>query len=750
MYESFYGFSGKPFQLNPDPAFYFGSRQHRRAMAYLEYGLHQNEGFIVVTGEVGAGKTTIVRSLLDKLDPEQVVAGNLVSTQLDAEDTLRLIASSFGLRTKDIEKSDLLLQLEAFLVSVCQQGKRALLIVDEAQNLTPRAVEELRMLSNFQLETHALLQSFLVGQPEFRRTMQSPDMLQLRQRVIAACHVGPMDADETRGYIEHRLKCVGWTGDPHFNPEAYSSIYKSTGGVPRRINAVCDRILLSGYLAGKREFTREDVEMVAREMHDETVDVESVQESEPAPPQSTAKGCAGAPAADRPRATAAGLEIRRRGNAAARQDAGGSHRGAAGADRAPDGYDRHVVAADARGVPAAAHEEASQAMMRDAWLAGTGPVLCVVGARPNFMKMAPILRALAAHDPAMPALLVHTGQHYDADMNDQLFSGLGLPSPDVNLEVGSGTHAVQTAEVMRRFEPVLDAHRPCCVLVVGDVNSTLACTLVAVKKGVPVAHVEAGLRSFDRSMPEEINRVLTDQIADLLYTTERAALDNLVREGVDAARAHFVGNVMIDSLLANRALAIPAAETLQRAGFGPSEFDLTHGYGVVTMHRPANVDQMDTLGPLLAVLSDVSERLPLLLALHPRTRANIERFGLSGELSGRRIAVLPPQGYLEMLGLMSTATMVLTDSGGMQEETTALGVPCLTLRENTERPITIEQGTNMLVGGDRSRIESAVDDILAGGGKRGRVPELWDGRASERIAAHLATWLALRLQPVET
>ena len=292
MYETFYGLTGKPFQLNPDPAFYFGSRQHRRAMAYLEYGLHQNEGFIVVTGEVGAGKTTIVRSLLDKLDPQQVVAGNLVSTQLDAEDTLRLVASSFGLRTKDVEKSDLLLSLEAFLVSVSQQGKRALLIVDEAQNLTPRAVEELRMLSNFQLETHALLQSFLVGQPEFRRTMQSPHMLQLRQRVIAACHIGPMDLEETRGYIEHRQKCVDWKGDPHFQPDAYETIFRATGGIPRRINAVCDRMLLSGYLAGKRDFTGDDVEMVAREMHDETVDVETDAETESVPATSAVKGAA--------------------------------------------------------------------------------------------------------------------------------------------------------------------------------------------------------------------------------------------------------------------------------------------------------------------------------------------------------------------------------------------------------------------------------------------------------------------------
>jgi UDP-N-acetylglucosamine 2-epimerase (non-hydrolysing) len=381
-------------------------------------------------------------------------------------------------------------------------------------------------------------------------------------------------------------------------------------------------------------------------------------------------------------------------------------------------------------------------MNRDAWLSATDPVLCIVGARPNFMKMAPILRAFAAGNPALPALLVHTGQHYDADMNDRLFVDLHLPVPDINLEVGSGTHAVQTAEVMRRFEPVLDAKKPSCVLVVGDVNSTLACSLVAAKKGVPVAHVEAGLRSFDRSMPEEINRVLTDQIADLLYTTERSAHVNLTREGIDASRVQFVGNVMIDSLLANRRLAIPPAETLRRAHIPTTSFDTAQPYGVVTLHRPSNVDREDVLARLLAVLHDVAARLPLLLALHPRTRANIERFGLDRLVSGKSVVALPPQGYLEMLGLMASASVVLTDSGGIQEETTALGVPCLTLRENTERPVTVEQGTNTLVGRDRGAIIGEIDRILTGGGKQGRVPELWDGRSAERIAAHLAEWLA--------
>ena len=370
-----------------------------------------------------------------------------------------------------------------------------------------------------------------------------------------------------------------------------------------------------------------------------------------------------------------------------------------------------------------------------------GPVMCVVGARPNFMKMAPILRALAAHEPPLPALLVHTGQHYDQDMSNRLFDDLKLPRPDINLEVGSGTHAVQTAEVMRRFEPALDEHKPACVVVVGDVNSTLACTLVAVKKGVPVVHVEAGLRSWDRKMPEEINRVLTDQVADRLYTTERSAADNLLREGVAAERVCFCGNVMIDSLLASRGAAHSAADTLRQHGQDATLLSQATGYGVVTLHRPSNVDDPATLEALLRVLNEVAAQLPLVFALHPRTRANIDRFGLSALLNPARMAVLPPQGYLEMVGLMSSARLVLTDSGGLQEETTALGVPCLTMRENTERPITVEQGTNTMVGRDRNAILHGVAEILQGRGKQGRVPEYWDGHAAERIAADLWQWL---------
>mgnify|MGYP001191754880 CR=1 FL=1 len=269
MYETFFKLRGKPFQLNPDPAFFYGSRGHRRAMAYLEYGLHQSEGFIVITGEIGAGKTTIVRSLLEQLDPERVVAANIVSTQIDAHDMLRMVAAAFGVPSRNLDKAGLLLAIETYLVSITAAGKRALLIVDEAQNLTPAAVEELRMLSNFQLEDHALLQSFLVGQPEFRDIMQRPEMQQLRQRVIASYHLGPLDAQETQGYIEHRLSHVGWASDPSFEPGAFSAIYAYSGGIPRRINTLCDRLMLSAFLGERHGITENDVREVIEELKEE-------------------------------------------------------------------------------------------------------------------------------------------------------------------------------------------------------------------------------------------------------------------------------------------------------------------------------------------------------------------------------------------------------------------------------------------------------------------------------------------------
>jgi len=370
-------------------------------------------------------------------------------------------------------------------------------------------------------------------------------------------------------------------------------------------------------------------------------------------------------------------------------------------------------------------------------------ILCVVGARPNFMKMAPIMAAFAQHKPQVEALLVHTGQHYDVAMNQQYFDALGIPSPDINLEVGSGSHAQQTAEVMKRFEPAMDEVQPTAVLVVGDVNSTIACALVAAKKGVPVIHVEAGLRSFDRAMPEEINRVLTDQLSDLLFTTEESGAGNLAREGIAPERVHFVGNVMIDTLRANLARAVPASQIAAAAG--RPDFPAAKGqYAVLTLHRPSNVDDPAVLKALLETVAGISARTPLLFPVHPRTRATIEKFGLAHLLERPEILLLPPMGYLEMLGLMKDARVVLTDSGGIQEETTALGTPCITLRNNTERPITVEEGTNTIAGNTPAGILAAYEAQMQGAGKAGRVPHFWDGRAAERIAAIVLDWLKAR------
>lgn len=355
-------------------------------------------------------------------------------------------------------------------------------------------------------------------------------------------------------------------------------------------------------------------------------------------------------------------------------------------------------------------------------------VLHIVGARPNFMKVAPIWKAIAQAAPHLQQVLVHTGQHYDVKMSDVFFTDLGLPAPDVHLGVGSGSHAEQTARVMMELEKVYLQHKPTLVSVVGDVNSTLAGTLVAVKMGIPVAHVEAGLRSFDRTMPEELNRVLVDRVADLLLTPSRDGDANLAKEGIASERVHFVGNVMIDSLVQSReaALKLPTLSTL----------GLTAGqYAVCTLHRASNVDDVGVLSGLLKALAHVSRRIPVVFPVHPRTRKMLADKGLAPALEAEKgLRLVEPLGYLDFLCLTSQARLILTDSGGLQEESTALGVPCLTLRENTERPVTVEVGTNLVVGTDPARIMREADRVLDGAGKQGRVPEGWEGRAAERIA----------------
>ncbi|MGC9469404.1 MAG: non-hydrolyzing UDP-N-acetylglucosamine 2-epimerase [Anaerolineae bacterium] len=353
-------------------------------------------------------------------------------------------------------------------------------------------------------------------------------------------------------------------------------------------------------------------------------------------------------------------------------------------------------------------------------------ILNVVGVRPNLMKIAPLVDEMRRY-PQIEQRLLHTGQHHDDRMSKIFFNELGIPRPDIYLGVGSGSHAEQTAKVMLQMEQVLTDDLPDLVLVVGDVNSTLACAITAAKFWVPVAHVEAGLRSFDRRMPEEINRIVTDALSTLLFTTSRNANENLSREGVPAEKIHFVGNVMIDTLMKHRARAA-GLETAARFGLQKDN------YALLTLHRPSNVDEPGVLAGILDALARIQRCIPILFPAHPRTVKRIAEFGFQKRLgSAPDLLVVEPQGYLEFLDLMMHARLVLTDSGGIQEETTILGVPCLTLRENTERPITVAEGTNTLVGTNPAMIIDEVDKVLTGAGKTGRTPELWDGHAAERI-----------------
>jgi UDP-N-acetylglucosamine 2-epimerase (non-hydrolysing) len=362
-------------------------------------------------------------------------------------------------------------------------------------------------------------------------------------------------------------------------------------------------------------------------------------------------------------------------------------------------------------------------------------IISVVGARPNFMKAAPLHRAFQARGEAFESLIVHTGQHYDEQMSDVFFEQLELPRPDRYLSVGSASHAQQTARVMTAFEEVVEEEGPDLVVVVGDVNSTVACSLVATKMHIPVAHVEAGLRSGDRSMPEEINRLVTDTVADLLFVTEKDGVENLRSEGVPDSKIFFVGNVMIDSLVFFRE---KAAETtiIEDLGLASSRF------AVMTMHRPSNVDNKEGLTSLLSTIEHITETVPLIFPMHPRTKNRFEEFGLADALQEvDDLLVTEPLGYLEFLRLMEESSVVVTDSGGIQEETTFLQVPCLTLRDSTERPITTTEGTNELLPLEPDRVGRRVKRIMAGDEPSGQVPDRWDGKAAERIATHIKSYL---------
>lgn len=360
-------------------------------------------------------------------------------------------------------------------------------------------------------------------------------------------------------------------------------------------------------------------------------------------------------------------------------------------------------------------------------------VLVVVGTRPNFVKSAPLMRELRAHDGELSTLLLHTGQHYDPNLSQWLFDDLGLTPPDISLQTGSGSHIEQIAKVMLGLEEAIAANRSDLVVVFGDVNSTVAAAIVASKAGVKLAHVESGLRSFDRTMPEEINRVVTDHLSDLLFVSEESGLKNLEKEGIPSDRIFYSGNIMIDSLLATRA-TVMNSDVMRKLGLAPRE------YALLTLHRPSNVDSAESLTSAMNIIEEVSQKIPVVFPCHPRTRNNLAKYRIQIAANNDVLKIIEPVGYIDFCRLIYDSKFVMTDSGGIQEETTFLNIPCITMRDNTERPATVTIGTNVMTGVDRIRILEAVDSILNGTQKHGRIPDLWDGHAAERIVEVLKAY----------
>ena len=709
MYEQYFGLNGAPFLLNPDPSFYFDSRGHNSALSYLKFGLYQAEGFIVITGDIGAGKTTLVRTLLSDIDHEKVVAAQLVSTQLEAGDLLRSALTAFGVPVKGQTKAELIASLEAYLTLLATQSKRAVLIVDEAQNLSRDAIEELRMLSNFQFGNQALLQSFLIGQPELRDMLLSRSLEQLRQRVIASYHLGPMDREETRRYIEHRLRKVGWQDNPHFDDDAFDEIYQWTSGIPRRINLLCNRVLLATFLAESHIVTAADIARVALEIRAEIGEVTPT-----SPPAGSGMATLSPSQTSEPRLAASGY-------------------GSPPAQAVPTLTDNVVMPP--------LQPQFATAQFHGQVASGSQPhVLMITASRAGCIRAAALQRSFASRQdvPPLRTLLIDSPGRFE--LTPEWCEHMGLAAPDVSIRLPAGTAIAQTADAIRQIDHLLGEYRPAAVIVQGGEDAALAAGLAAHRQGIPVLHLEAGLRSFDRSRPQEINAMMSDHMADLLLTSEWVAHDNLTREGIPADRVVFVGNLMMDTMRAMLSQAAPPKYTLRQFNQSPELLKAGRGYAVVYLQDQGIAQNPEALLELVITLKSVARDMPLIWTMTDATRAWIEQNHVLEGVSGNQIGLLPIIPYFKMMGLIGTAACVLTDSAAVQEEATILGVPCLTLTNYTERRITVEQGTNIAVGRNSSLIHRAVAEVIRGGGKKGRLPKFWDGLSAQRTTDHLAAW----------
>jgi len=638
MYESHFGLTGAPFGLNPDPTFFFGSKGHSHALSYLKFGVYQGEGFVVVTGEIGAGKTTLVATLLSELDRESIVAAQIVSTQLEAGDLLRSVALAFGIAPKSLSKAELIATIEAFLTVLVTENKRALLIVDEAQNLNREAVEELRMLSNFQLGSQALLQSFLVGQPELRQLLTSKPMEQFRQRVIASCHLGPMDRAETQAYIEHRLHQVGWKSDPSFEADAFDRIHHWTGGIPRRVNLLANRLLLSAYLANQSRIDAHAVDRVADEARGEVSEVTTQYTFEPAPAMEAAS-VASAPVGAARSATPATLPVV------------GSP--ATAAPKAP------ALAAPAPG-------------------AQKRPLLIACANVTEDVKMASLSHALKSQGAVGPLLRVRIGEPAHFAHNDELLGMLGILSPTLAIDAGEAPGSELMADALKRFATLIDEHRPGAVVVDGASDVALACALAAAKKGCRVIHVDAGRRIATPAAEDPLNNVLIDRIAELYYPCDTPAYVQLLRDGVEEGSVCQAGDLMADvTRLALPRLLPSRAVILRRLPRAGAELLLQGRHGLVSLEGAVLYAPREAIAELLARLQSLAAQTPL---LWPMSRAVSERLlvlGLRGMMTHERIAVVEPMGLADTLSLMKGAQFVVADSRDALVQSAVMDVPCL-------------------------------------------------------------------------